>query len=155
VTGDPGFVDAVLAGEICPHCELGLPHGLRQGKAGHTVSSPELPIPLKMVTDVQTAAVQYAGEPVSESAARQIARAVLECTDGEYRSLHSVDAGMWERREVRDSLRQHMRRELFVKLADEGLLPAGWPRELIKEFAGVAGGMVDVELIVPVRRVIP
>ena len=51
--------------------------------------------------------------------------------------------------------RQHMRRELFAKLADEGLLPAGWPRETVKEFAGLAGGMVDVELIVPVRRVIP
>jgi hypothetical protein len=30
VTGDPGFVDAVLAGEICPLCELGLPHDCKR-----------------------------------------------------------------------------------------------------------------------------
>jgi hypothetical protein len=30
VTGDPEFVDAVLAGDICPHCELGLPHDCKR-----------------------------------------------------------------------------------------------------------------------------
>jgi alkylation response protein AidB-like acyl-CoA dehydrogenase len=120
-----------------------------------TEPAPELPIPLKMVTAVQAASRRYAGVHIADSAAEKIARHVLECADGEYRSLKSVDAGMWEHREVRDSVRQHMRRELFVKLADEGLLPAGWPRELVKEFAGVTGGMVDLELIVPVRRAIP
>jgi hypothetical protein len=91
---------------------------------------------------------------IATAAAEEIARAVLEYADGEYRCLHSVQSGMWERQEVRDSLRQYMRRELFVKLADEGLLPAGWPRETVRELAGM-GGMVDVELTVPVRRAIP
>jgi alkylation response protein AidB-like acyl-CoA dehydrogenase len=117
--------------------------------------APELPIPLKMVAAVQAASRRYAGVHIADSAAEKVARHVLECADGEYRSLQSVQSGMWEHRDVRDSVRQYMRRELFVKLADEGLLPAGWPRELVREFAGVAGGMVDVELIVPVRRAIP
>jgi alkylation response protein AidB-like acyl-CoA dehydrogenase len=120
-----------------------------------TETAPELPIPPKMAAAVQAASWRCAGIHIATAAAEEIARAVLECADGEYHSLQSVQSDMWEHQDVRDSLRQHMRRELFVKLADEGLLPAGWPRELVGEFAGVAGGMVDVELIVPVRRVIP
>jgi hypothetical protein len=117
--------------------------------------TPVYPVSFMMIGAVQQAARRHAGVYVSDDAAVKIAREVLECADDELRCCQSIPGESWKDEAVRDSVRDHMRTQLFVELARKGLLPAAWPRERVMEFSGMGAGMVDVELIVPVRRVKP
>ena len=119
------------------------------------MSSPKLPIPPKMAAAIQAASRRCAGIHMATGAAEEIARAVLEYADDEYRIRQAIAGEMWTRQDVRDQVRDHMRTQLFVDLARKGLLPAAWPRELVRQFAALGGDVVNVELTVPVRRVIP
>jgi hypothetical protein len=121
------------------------------------MTQPDVLVPLKAAAAVRAAALRYAGVDVDDTAAGKIARAVLECADDECRIRQALDADMWAQQDVRDSVRQHQRRALFIELADRGLLPVTWPREVIVHQPGHPPGcaMTTVELSVPVRRAIP
>ena len=123
--------------------------------AGPPGEWPHLPVPRNAAAAVRIAAARYAGVDLDDATAERIALVVLECADGEHGIRQGIDPRMWDQQEVRDSLRQHQRRALFVELADKGMIPVAWPRERIVRTPGPYGAMTSVELSVPVRLVIP
>jgi hypothetical protein len=116
-----------------------------------TNDEPGPPVARNAIEAVKHGAARYAGADIHDEAAEKIARMVLECADDHYRLTHVTAQEIWNDQDSRDSLRQHMRRQLFVELGDKGVLPVAWPRELVSP-GSPPDVFVQVELIVPVRR---
>lgn len=115
------------------------------------------PLSRAVVVAVEHAAALHAGVSLSDEAAEAIARAAIEQADEVCYVRAGLAAGeMWERQDVRDSLRQHQRRQIFAEMADKGWLPVAWPQERVERMPSPGGFVsVTVELSVPVRRAVP
>lgn len=97
----------------------------------------------------QMAAERY-GINLGPRAAAQVARAVLECADDEYRVTGYI-AREIEGPGALGELRKRLRRQAAIEVADAGLLPTALPRELIRRPLQ-PWELTEMRLIVPVRR---
>ena len=103
----------------------------------------------------QTAAAQIAaaraGVELTPRTAEQIALAVLECADDEFRVIVQVAPSVAEDPEAIRMARERARRQLAWGLAENELLPVALPREVIGR-PPVPWGMTEMHLAVPVRH---
>lgn len=126
------------------------------------------PTPPQLVGEV---AARY-GMSIGAPAAGKIAEALLTYADTAVAVREPINRQMWEDPKYVARLRQHMRRTLFAKLADEGYLPTALPSESVRYFemplfypefqrsevppavveAGAAWFEAEIELRAPARR---
>ena len=109
-----------------------------------------MPEPYTAAHAARDAAARY-GVYLSPPAAEAVAKAVLECADGEHRVSVEVTPEVWDEPDVQAKVREHLRRQLSCELADTGMLPTAPPRELATR-PRHSWETTRVELVVPVRR---
>ncbi len=75
-----------------------------------------------------------------DSAAVEIARAVLAVHDGTMRVTSTAPREAWEESRFRERIRNGLRHDLFYKMAEGGYVPAGLPSEVItyQRWRGIA-----------------
>lgn len=126
------------------------------------------PDPVAIVAEL---AARY-GVSLPYQAIRSIVRELMTCADTAVGVREALTRPMWERPEYVARVREHMRRTLFVKLADEGYLPTALPSESVRYFemprfyplhqrtevppaavdAGAEWFEAEIELRVPARK---
>jgi len=114
---------------------------LRDGQFAATAGS--------KAADAAMEAAARRGIDLPPGVAAQVARAVLECADDEYRVKIQVAAEYWPA--ARGKARERLGVQMAQELVAAGLLPAALPREVVTP-GRQPWDTTTVEFVVPVRR---